>query len=100
MSSCGIEKFLTQSNNMCTVDLICHGSPSPELLKIYLKEKSMDIEDLEGSVELGPVVGLSDAIVDMYTYTFLKSIDYTENCYSCRYASQSRVSGISLGDSW
>ena len=27
-------------------------------------------------------------------------IDYTENCYSCRYASQSRVSDISLGDSW
>ena len=36
----------------------------------------------------------------MYTYAFLKSIDYTENCYYCRYASQSRKADISLGDSW
>ena len=49
MSSCGIEKFLTQiKDNLYTVDLICHGSPSPELLKMYLKEKSVDIEELEG----------------------------------------------------
>lgn len=89
--------------------LICHGSPSPELLKMYLKEKSVDIEELEGlnfreKTSFGlRSVGKNNGfprIVDMYTYAFLKSIDYTENCYSCRYASQSRVSDISLGDSW
>ena len=89
--------------------LICHGSPSPELLKMYLKEKSVDIEELEelnfrektsfGLRSTEKDIGFS-RIVDMYTYAFLKSIDYTENCYYCRYASQSRVSDISLGDSW
>lgn len=96
-------------DNLYTVDLICHGSPSPELLKMYLKEKSVDIEELEGlnfreKTSFGlRLVGENNGfprIVDMYTYAFLKSIDYTENCYSCRYASQSRVSDISLGDSW
>lgn len=96
-------------DDLYTVDLICHGSPSPELLKMYLKEKSVDIEELEGlnfreKTSFGlRSVGKNNGfprIVDMYTYAFLKSIDYTENCYSCRYASQSRVSDISLGDSW
>ena len=69
----------------------------------------MDIEELEelnfrektsfGLRSTEKDIGFS-RIVDMYTYAFLKSIDYTENCYYCRYASQSRVSDISLGDSW
>ena len=29
-----------------------------------------------------------------------KSIDYTGECYSCRYKVHNRVSDISLGDSW
>lgn len=104
-----LKNFSRNQDNLYTVDLICHGSPSPELLKMYLKEKSVDIEELEGlnfreKTSFGlRSVGKSNGfprIVDMYTYAFLKSIDYTENCYSCRYASQSRVSDISLGDSW
>lgn len=104
-----LKNFSRNQDNLYTVDLICHGSPSPELLKMYLKEKSVDIEELEGlnfreKTSFGlRLVGENNGfprIVDMYTYAFLKSIDYTENCYSCRYASQSRVSDISLGDSW
>ena len=26
-----------------------------------------------------------DAQQDLYTFAFLTSLDYTENCYSCRY---------------
>lgn len=104
-----LKNFSRNQDNLYTVDLICHGSPSPELLKMYLKEKSVDIEELDGlnfreKTSFGlRSVGKNNGfprIVDMYTYAFLKSIDYTENCYSCRYASQSRVSDISLGDSW
>lgn len=36
----------------------------------------------------------------LYTFAFLTSLDYTENCYSCRYATLDRVSDITLGDSW
>lgn len=41
-----------------------------------------------------------DAQQDLYTFAFLNSLDYTENCYSCRYATLDRVSDITLGDSW
>ena len=39
-------------------------------------------------------------VQDMYTYAFLTSLDYTANCYSCQYATLSRVSDITIGDSW
>ena len=37
---------------------------------------------------------------DPYLIAFLNSIDYTENCYSCKFATKERVSDITLGDSW
>ena len=41
-----------------------------------------------------------DGESDLYTFAFLTSLDYTENCYSCHYATLDRVSDITLGDSW
>ena len=100
--------------HLYTVDLICHGSPSPRILNMALEEKGVDIKKLSKiRFRNKTKFGLSSQHIgqayktltpkgtqDMYTYAFLKSIDYTENCYYCRYASQSRVSDISLGDSW
>lgn len=39
-------------------------------------------------------------VQDMYTYAFLTSLDYTENCYSCQYATVERVADVTIGDSW
>ena len=39
-------------------------------------------------------------IQDRYTMAFLSSLTYTENCYSCKYAQEERVSDITIGDSW
>ena len=36
----------------------------------------------------------------MYIHAFLTSLDYTENCYSCQYATLGRVSDVTIGDSW
>lgn len=30
----------------------------------------------------------------------MRGIDYTDNCYSCHYATDSRVGDLTLGDSW
>lgn len=51
-----------------------------------------DITDFEEVVKLD--------MKYMYTYAFLKSLDYTENCYSCQYATLGRVSDVTIGDSW
>ena len=92
-----------------TVDLICHGTPSKELLDSYLKECGVDIDGSDSiSFRNGIKYGLSVnhkrlepvGVVDLYLLSFLCSTIFTENCYHCRYASTERVSDLTLGDSW
>lgn len=89
--------------------LICHGTPSIKLLEQYLCERGYQISELKNvdfrtkadfgiSVD-GKKISLS-RVVDEYLCAFLESIDYTENCYSCQFATIERVSDITLGDSW
>ena len=94
-------------DNLYTVDLICHGSPSPRILNMALEEKGIDIKKLTqirfrnktdfglSSQDAGHVYKTltSAGVQDMYTYAFLTSLDYTENCYSCQYATIERVAG-------
>lgn len=93
--------------NLYTVDLICHGSPSPEIIKKYLLEHNQNprssISFRKGNkfrvwVNDTPIVPYG--IEDRYMLAFLKGLCYTENCYSCRYAGIKRISDITLGDSW
>ena len=105
---------LEMRGNLYTVDLICHGSPSPRILDMALEEKGIDIKKLTqirfrnktnfglSSQDDGQVYKtLTPAgVQDMYTYAFLTSLDYTENCYSCQYATIERVADITIGDSW
>lgn len=102
------------SENLYTVDLICHGTPSPQILKLALREKGVDIRQLrEIRFRNKTNFGLSSqdgnsqyktitlaGVQDMYTHAFLTSLDYTENCYECRYATLGRVSDVTIGDSW
>ena len=104
-----VKNYMKNHDNLYTVDLICHGSPSPQILSRFLYENNVDIkliDDLKFRNKDG--FGLQsgykrigfDGNSDLYTFAFLTSLDYTENCYSCRYATLDRVSDITLGDSW
>ena len=83
-------------------------------MNLALREKGVDIKQLsEIRFRNKTHFGLSSqdrdneyktitptGVQDMYTYAFLKSLDYTENCYSCQYATLGRVSDVTIGDSW
>lgn len=104
-------KNYVRHNQEClyTIDLICHGTPSPQILELFLKDHGLSLKTIdklsfrENTNFKLDIVGKSltvPAVRDYYTMTFLRSTTYTENCYSCRYATLNRVSDISLGDSW
>lgn len=104
-----LKNYIKNQDNLYTIDLICHGTPSVKLLDQYLNERGYKLEDLKDvkfrtktdmglSVD-GEKINLS-RVMDHYLCAFLESIDYTENCYSCQFASLERVSDITLGDSW
>jgi coenzyme F420-reducing hydrogenase beta subunit len=97
------------SDNLYTIDLICHGTPSIKILRKALKEYHVDIYKqkeilfrrndrffLESDLKRITPVGIED----FYTTAFMRGIDYTENCYACHYATGERVSDLTLGDSW
>ena len=106
-----VKNFVGENDekNLYTVDLICHGTPSVEILKKYLEQYNVNLKDVkeisfrtQNSFMLKknekPII--DSRIQDRYTMTFLSSLNYTENCYSCRYATDKRVGDITIGDSW
>ena len=99
----------TLENELYTVDLICHGTPSLLLLKNFLKQYGYELDntsDLKFRNKAHFAIGDSYKSVvvkggtDRYSLAFLNSLIYTENCYECKYARLERVSDITLGDSW
>ncbi len=104
-----VNQFIKDKTNLVTADLICHGTPSPYLLKKCLQEYGHDINTftdinfrIKSLYELNrdgkPIAAFHT--MDNYLIAFLHSYDYTENCYSCKFATLDRVSDITLGDSW
>lgn len=104
-----VRNFAGNTDHLIIAELICHGTPSPRILSMYLQTVHMDITKIkdirfrvkdsfgirEGERRIGPA-----GIQDYYTKVFLESVCYTENCYTCKYAQRRRCADITLGDSW
>ena len=107
--SAAVQQYVGKNDLLYTVDLICHGTPSPRMLSSFLKESGYPIAQAK-NVQFRDKADFCVScdgkriapknVLDRYTLSFLKGIDYTENCYSCDYAKTERVSDLTLGDSW
>lgn len=107
----GVKKYVGSKllDELYTIDLICHGTPSPKLLDIFLEQYNTTLKDVENITfreknhyklvkNYKPLT--PNGIVDRYTYSFLKGINYTDNCYHCQFAKTERISDLTIGDSW
>lgn len=104
-----LKNLVGERENLYTIDLICHGTPSPLLLRKFLGEAKIEVSDNAViSFRKGNSFSLSvngkrisrSKVRDYYTESFLKGLSYTENCYSCQFAKTERCSDLTLGDSW
>lgn len=92
--------------NLYTIDLICHGTPQQSILQKYLDENvHSDIKTLEfrNKGKYALLINHNykySRVCDPYTLSFLSVISFTENCYSCKFATASRIGDITLGDAW
>lgn len=117
----GLKRFLQNDyDNLFTVDLVCHGVPSPFLLQEYLNQESKEngsITDLrfrnkerngwcsQGSVtfhtknkeKTKTITPFKDSYYNLY---YLENCVSRLSCYSCPYANQKRVADITIGDYW
>ena len=99
------------SDNLITIDLVCHGVPSLDLLKASLPDNMVgqNISDIRfrKSVNfhfsiLQDKFCLYDCPLyrNWYMKGFFAKLFYRNSCYYCQYARPARVSDITLGDFW
>ena len=116
----GLKSFLGKEyDKLITVDLLCHGVPSPMLLKKYiqfLEEKNnAKIINIEFRNKEKAYWGLGYKIKvtfennktkffngdeDIYTNAFTQGSTLREACYNCGYTNLCRQGDITLGDFW
>lgn len=114
----GLKKYLHKDySNLVTIDIICHGAPSPKLWREYLEKLEASQQAKASSVSFrykkpnwtrfslkvdfdNNTTIRNSKFDDPYLIAFLKEISMRENCYSCEYTTTSRTGDITLADFW
>lgn len=116
----GLRKFLKKNyNNLITLEVACHGVPSPGLFRKYIewieqntgkkvsdyqfrnKEKHRKGEHYKYCVTFddeSKKYGFSWE--DAYYGSFLKGRTLRRTCYNCKYKNNERVADVMLSDYW
>ena len=100
------------TSKLYTVDIICHGTPSPRLWHEYLEwmkhKYGNDISEVNfrdkrygwkahlETVRIGDILHTTSN----YRVLFLKNAFLRPSCYECPFSSLKRRSDITIGDAW
>ena len=113
----GLYAFLgSDHENLYTIDLICHGVPSPKFFKKYLEYQNKKMagrviyfnfrsKDKRGwgtqyLLKTKTKTKTKILSLDRYGKHFMDGDCYRESCYQCAYANTSRVGDLTVGDFW
>lgn len=113
----GLRSFLGREyEKLTTVDIVCHGVPSPRLFARYIdylgeklgepvksynfRSKKRHGWGLFYELEWGKKSKGGSGFDDPYYNAFLNCKTYREGCYSCRFANCNRQGDITLADFW
>ena len=114
----GLKKYLNKEyETLFTLDVLCHGVPSPKIWRMYLEEMKRQHNALIEKVEFrNKETGWKNYFMnilfsdmqrycvhffeDKYMRMFLGNIDLRPSCYSCHFKDFPRISDMTIGDSW
>lgn len=113
----GLKSFLVKDyENLFTIDLICHGVPSPILFSKYLRNIGIDtskkyknylFRERNNSAfftsTIIPKFGFRKSVVHnkhSYICAYLQSWIHRESCYNCHFSAIPRQGDCSIGDFW
>ena len=116
----GLRSYLGKEyENLLCVDLICHGVPSPLVLKKYIsflenkRGKKIEYISFRDKSKHGWLIPCTriDFVSseraeyhltadDLYGKISLNNIALRESCYSCKFAKSKRVGDLTIGDFW
>lgn len=111
--------FLSKKySNLLTVDVVCHGVPSPGLLANYIdylnNKHGISISSVRFRAKIPAWLSSSNVYCygnkgdslkirvfeDPYFITFVNNVSLRDSCYNCRFSNTNRPSDISLCDYW
>lgn len=111
----GLKKFLRKDyDELLTVDVVCHGVPSPKLWKEYLSRfkhvspiKSVNMKDkTEGwkgyklTIQGEKGTFSERTAINQYMLAFSQNLSLRPSCYRCPAKAGKSGSDITLGDYW
>ena len=110
----GLKSFLLKTyDNLITVDIVCHGVPSPKIWREYLYHVSKGKPDnirfryKENDKckylvvdKNGERVCNEDSIQNDYIQGFIKNIYLRPSCYKCCFRNGKSYSDLTIGDYW
>lgn len=117
----GLNHFLRKNyTNLITMEILCHGSPSPQIWNLYLKSvvekngyslsqiKSVSFRDkVEGMTEYKISIKMNEGKIishffyeDVYMNAFLSNLILRPSCYSCKSKKGYTGSDLIVGDLW
>ena len=111
----GLKLFLRKSyDNLYTVDLICHGVPSPKIFQDYLefvkgKKLISHINMKSKSNKKGTAIRIDftngkyirqTLKTDLWNKLYFNHYIVRPSCHDCQFTHYNRVGDITIGDSW
>lgn len=113
----GVKAYLGNAERLLTVDVICHGAPSPMVWKDYLTalEKDMDSKAVqvrfrdktEGWQKYSLVVEFENGSIyrknvteDLYLRGFVEDLYLRPSCHGCVFKNHNYKSDLTVGDLW
>ena len=120
-TACQIDALLgllkNKNNKLITIDVLCHGTPSPKIFKDYIKFQETQHKDKIKTISFrGKQLKheVQDMFIefksskryrsfstnDVYYNFFLQNLSLRPSCFNCPYACAQRISDITLADYW
>lgn len=115
----GLKLYLGETySNLITIELVCHGVPSPGLFNTYVKwlENRINVpiskfcfrskhrrptgEHCDFYYYSNSDCFIGKAYSDPYYGSFLKGTTLRPSCYNCKYKGEHRVADFTIGDFW
>ena len=115
----GLYAFLGRNyDNLYTIDLICHGVPSPKFLQKYFEYQERRMKgsiiyfnfrskDKRGwgtqyllKTKTKTKIKTKILALDKYGKHFMDGDCYRESCYQCKFANLNRPADLTVGDFW
>ena len=108
----GLKNYIGDNDkNLFSIDLICHGVPSQQILFEYIESLGINrnniltvtFREANGyylTIKSENVLYYEPEYKDLYYMAFNDNLCFRDSCFTCKYSTSNRVGDLTIGDFW